>query len=90
MYLWGLLPPGLEKLTRVRLYHAICWPEENEETVRPIHDDPWCQVVIATIAFTQGFNVKPLLDNLQLGVPTTLNQLVQPEGRIGRDLVSLS
>ncbi|RDB16841.1 ATP-dependent DNA helicase RecQ [Hypsizygus marmoreus] len=90
VYLWSLLPPGLEKLKRVRLYHAMCWPDENEETIRLIRDDPRCQVVIATIAFAQGFNVKPLLDSVQLGIPSTMNQLVQQEGRIGRDLVSLA
>ncbi|KAF8056278.1 P-loop containing nucleoside triphosphate hydrolase protein [Lyophyllum atratum] len=90
IYLWSLLPPGLEKLTRVRLYHAMCWPDENEETIRLIRDDPHCQVVIATVAFAQGINVKPLLDCIQLGVPSTMNQLVQQEGRIGRDGVSLA
>ncbi|KAG6843076.1 hypothetical protein H0H93_002313, partial [Arthromyces matolae] len=89
-YLWSLLPDGPEKRTRVRLYHAMCWPEENEETVRLIRDDPKCQVIVATIAFAQGFNVKPLLDCIQLGVPSSLNQLVQQEGRIGRDGLSLS
>ncbi|KAF8057176.1 P-loop containing nucleoside triphosphate hydrolase protein [Lyophyllum atratum] len=67
VYLFSLLPPGLEKLTRVRLYHAMCWPDENEETIRLIRDDPCCQVVIATVAFAQGINVKPLLDCIQLG-----------------------
>ncbi|KAF8054716.1 hypothetical protein FPV67DRAFT_1682210 [Lyophyllum atratum] len=90
VYLWSLLPAGLEKLTRVRLYHAMCWSEENEETIRLIRDEPRCQVIIATIAFAQGFNIKPLLDSIQLGVPSSMNQLVQQEGRIGRDGVSLS
>ncbi|KAF5381943.1 hypothetical protein D9615_004202 [Tricholomella constricta] len=90
VYLWGLLPSGLEKLTRVRLYHALCWPDENEETIRLICDDPHCQIVVATVAFAQGINVKPLLDCIQLGVPSTMNQIVQQEGRIGRDQVSLA
>lgn len=41
VYLWGLLPPGNEKLTRVRLYHTLCWPEANEETVATIRGVKW-------------------------------------------------
>ncbi|KAJ7774508.1 hypothetical protein DFH07DRAFT_732431, partial [Mycena maculata] len=67
IYLIRLLPPGPRRLKRVRLYHAMCWPEENKETIRLIRDDPLCQIVIATIAFGQGFNVKSLLDSLMLG-----------------------
>lgn len=47
-------------------------------------------MVIATIALAQGFNVKTLIDSIQLGIATTLNQLVQQEGRVGRDLVTLA
>lgn len=84
IYLWSLLPPSSERLIRVRIYHAMCWPEENEQTVQLMRDDPRCQIVIATIAFAQGFNVKSLLDSIQLGIATTLNQILQEEGRAGR------
>ncbi|KAF8063645.1 hypothetical protein FPV67DRAFT_1672655 [Lyophyllum atratum] len=57
-------------------------PSRSRETERVL--------IIATIAFAQGFNIKPLLDSIQLGVPSSMNQLVQQEGRIGRDGVSLS
>ncbi|KAK7028581.1 P-loop containing nucleoside triphosphate hydrolase protein [Favolaschia claudopus] len=32
VYLLRLLPPGHERLKRVRLYHAMCWPDENDDT----------------------------------------------------------
>ncbi|KAJ7187588.1 hypothetical protein GGX14DRAFT_409058 [Mycena pura] len=50
-----------------------------------IRDDPLCQVVIATIAFGQGFNVKTLLDSVMLGVPKTVAQALQQGGRVARD-----
>jgi len=86
VFLWRLLPPGPAKLKRVRLYHAMCWPDENDETTRLLRDDPECQIVIATIAFGQGFNVKPALDSIQLGVAVSVNQIEQQRGRVGRDL----
>ncbi|KAK7015807.1 ATP-dependent DNA helicase RecQ [Favolaschia claudopus] len=85
IYLFRRLPRGPQRLRRVRLYHAICWPDENEETVRLLKDDPLCQIVVATVAFGQGFNVKPLLDSISLGVPKTVAQTLQQGGRVARD-----
>ncbi|KAJ7768604.1 P-loop containing nucleoside triphosphate hydrolase protein [Mycena maculata] len=85
VYLFRRLPRGLQRLRVVRLYHAICWPEENEETVALLRDDPLCQVVVATVAFGQGFNVKSLLDSISLGVPKTVAQTLQQGGRVARD-----
>ncbi|KAJ7108583.1 P-loop containing nucleoside triphosphate hydrolase protein [Mycena epipterygia] len=85
IYLIRLLPPGPRRLRRVRLYHALCWPDENEETVALIRDDPFCQIIVATVAFGQGFNVKSLLDSIQLGVPKTVAQALQQGGRVARD-----
>ncbi|KAJ7464089.1 P-loop containing nucleoside triphosphate hydrolase protein [Mycena latifolia] len=85
VYLFRLLPPGPRRLRRVRLYHAMCWPEENEKTVALIRDDPLCQIIVATVAFGQGFNVKSLLDSIQLGVPKTVAQALQQGGRVGRN-----
>jgi superfamily II DNA helicase RecQ len=85
VYLFRLLPPGPDKLRRIRLYHAMCWPDENEKTVALMRDDPECQIIIATIAFGQGFNVKTLLDSIQVGVPKSVSQAVQQLGRVARD-----
>ncbi|KAJ7271343.1 P-loop containing nucleoside triphosphate hydrolase protein, partial [Mycena haematopus] len=88
VYLLRLLPPGPQRLKRVRLYHAMCWPDENEETVRMIRDVPDCQIVVATVAFGQGFNIRVLLDSLMLGLPKTVAQTLQQAGRVGRDQMS--
>ncbi|KAJ6506196.1 P-loop containing nucleoside triphosphate hydrolase protein [Mycena vitilis] len=88
VYLLRQFAPGPQRLRRVRLYHAMCWPDENEETVRLIRDDSECQIVVATVAFGQGFNIKGLLDSLMLGVPKTVAQTLQQAGRVVRDQVS--
>ncbi|KAJ6527967.1 hypothetical protein DFH09DRAFT_848590, partial [Mycena vulgaris] len=85
IFLLRLLPAGRRRLTRVRLYHAMCWPDENEKTVALMRDDPMCQIIVSTVAFGQGFNVKTLLDSTQLGVAKTVAQTLQQGGRVGRD-----
>ncbi|KAJ6471023.1 P-loop containing nucleoside triphosphate hydrolase protein [Mycena sanguinolenta] len=85
VYLLRLLPPGPRRMRRVRLYHAMCWPEENEMTVALMRDDPMCQIIVATVAFGQGFNVKSLLDSIQLGLAKTVEQTIQQAGRVARD-----
>ncbi|KAJ7759723.1 P-loop containing nucleoside triphosphate hydrolase protein [Mycena maculata] len=89
VFLLRLLPPGPRRLTRVRLHHAMCWPDENEKTVALMRDDPECQIIVATVAFGQGFNLKSLLDSIQLGVAKTVPQTVQQGGRVGRDLATV-
>ncbi|KAJ7212698.1 P-loop containing nucleoside triphosphate hydrolase protein [Mycena pura] len=88
VFLLRLLPPGPRRLTRIRLYHAMCWPDENEKTVALMRDDPMCQIIVATVAFGQGFNLKSLLDSIMLGVPKTVSQTTQDAGRVGRDLAT--
>ncbi|KAJ6478356.1 P-loop containing nucleoside triphosphate hydrolase protein [Mycena sanguinolenta] len=85
VYLIRLLPPGPHRLRRIRLYHAMCWPDENEEIVKMIRDDPFCQIIVATVAFGQGFTVKSLFLSLQLRVPQTVAQALQQGGRVTRD-----
>jgi hypothetical protein len=67
------------------MYHSLRSCEENEETLRLLDEDPECQVVMATIAFANGLNVKALLDSISLGIPETVDQLFQEKGRVGRD-----
>ncbi|KAJ6595093.1 hypothetical protein DFH09DRAFT_1305775 [Mycena vulgaris] len=71
VYLWNSQPPGLNRLRRVQMYHSLRSFEDNEEILRLLEEDPLCQVVIATIAFSNGLNVKALLDSpIAAPVPT--------------------
>ena len=84
-YLWQLQPDGANKLIRARIYHSICPSEYNEETIRLIETDPRCQIVIATVAFSNGLNATTLLDSLSLDFAATLNEAWQEKGRVGRN-----
>ena len=84
-YLWRAQPDRADKLIRARIYHAICTPEYNQETIRLIETDPRCQIVIATVAFSNGLNAKMLLDSLSLEFAPTLDEAWQEKGRVGRN-----
>ncbi|KAJ7097721.1 P-loop containing nucleoside triphosphate hydrolase protein, partial [Mycena epipterygia] len=85
IYLWKALPAGRHRLRRIKMYHSLKTSEENEEILQLLDEDPECQVIIATIAFANGLNVKALLDSILLGFPETVDQLWQEKGRVGRN-----
>jgi hypothetical protein len=90
IWAWRMQPVNSDKLRRTRMYHALCSPEDNKETIRLLEEDPYCQIVFATIAFPNGLNVKSLVDSLSLGFVDTVDQAWQEKGRVGRVLRSLS
>jgi superfamily II DNA helicase RecQ len=90
VWAWRMQPDDANKLRRIRMYHALCAPEDNEGTIRLLEEDPYCQIVFATVAFANGLNVKSLINSLSLGFAETLNQMWQEKGRVGRDPHTLS
>ena len=56
VYLWKSQPTGPRRLRRVQMYHSLRSSEDNEEILRLLEDDPLCQVVIATVAFSNWLN----------------------------------
>ncbi|KAJ7772883.1 P-loop containing nucleoside triphosphate hydrolase protein [Mycena maculata] len=85
MCLWNCQQPGPGRLKRVQMYHSLRSSEDNEKILQLLEDEPECQIVIATIAFSNGLNVKALLDSIYLGFPDTVDQLWQEKGRVGRN-----
>ena len=85
VYLWKAQSPGPRRLRRVQMYHSLRSFEDNQEILRLLDHDPLCQVVIATVAFSNGLNVKALLDSISLGFPDTVDRLWQDKGRVGRN-----
>ncbi|KAF5347838.1 hypothetical protein D9758_013821 [Tetrapyrgos nigripes] len=71
-------------LRRMRVYHSMCSDEYNAQTLHMLNNDPLCQIVIATVAFANGINVRALLDSISLGVSSSFNLTWQEKGRVGR------
>ena len=78
------LAPGEDWFRRIRTYHALYSAEHNEATLDDMINDDECQVLIATVAFANGLNVKTILDSISLGVGDSIEQTWQQTGRAGR------
>jgi superfamily II DNA helicase RecQ len=81
VYIWCLQSSSADKFHRTRMYHSLCPPEYNEETICLIDNDPHCQIIICMIAFSNGINAKSILDSISLGFGDTLDNEVQKAGR---------
>ncbi|KAF8179975.1 P-loop containing nucleoside triphosphate hydrolase protein [Mycena galopus ATCC 62051] len=88
VYIWRLQPPTADKFRR--MYTSLCPPSYNEETIRLIDTDPLCQIVIATIAFSNGINAKKLLDSVSMGMSKSVDNEWQQKGRVGREAGSIA
>ena len=66
------------------MYHSIFPNEYNHETLRLLDEDLQLVVVVATVAFTNGINVRSLVDSISIGCADTLNAILQQMGRVGR------
>ncbi|KAJ7633588.1 P-loop containing nucleoside triphosphate hydrolase protein, partial [Mycena polygramma] len=84
VYIWRLHGSSADKMRRTRMYHSLCPPEYNEETIRLIDEDPHCQIILATIAFANGINAKSILNSISLGFSSSLDIVWQEKGRAGR------
>jgi superfamily II DNA helicase RecQ len=85
VYIWRMQPPTADKMRRARMYHSLCPSAYNEETIHLIETDPLCQIIIATIAFSNGINAKKILDSISLGFSKTVDITLQEKGRAGRE-----
>ncbi|KAJ7301473.1 P-loop containing nucleoside triphosphate hydrolase protein [Mycena albidolilacea] len=84
VYIWRLQPTSTNKMRRTRMYTSLCSAEYNKETIRLMDEDPEFQIILATIAFSNGINAKALLDSLTLGASASVDIMVQEKGRAGR------
>ncbi|KAJ7815090.1 hypothetical protein B0H14DRAFT_3476497 [Mycena olivaceomarginata] len=73
VYIWCLQPSTANKFCCVRMYHSRCPPAYNEETISLLDNDPQCQIIISTVAFTNGINVRKLLDSIFTGNATIIS-----------------
>jgi hypothetical protein len=61
IWAWRMQPEEADKLCRIQMYHALRDPEDNAETIRLLEEDPYCQLVFATVAFANGLNVRSFI-----------------------------
>jgi hypothetical protein len=66
------------------MYHAALPDEYNNETLALMENDSCLQVIIGTVAFTFGINVKGILDSISPRLSNTLNVSFQEKGQVGR------
>ncbi|KAK6985233.1 P-loop containing nucleoside triphosphate hydrolase protein [Favolaschia claudopus] len=81
VYIWRLQTSNTNKFRRIRMYDSLCPAKYNEKTIWLMDNDPHCQIIVATIAFSNGINCLSLLDNILLTVPRTFNNGIQHLGR---------
>lgn len=75
----------MDKLNQARVYHSICPPDYNKKTIELLETDPRLQIVISTVAFSNGLNAKSLLNSLSLGFGSTFKESWQEKGHVGRN-----
>lgn len=85
IYLWSLLEPGTYRGKRVRLFNSLTSAKHNAETMELFRDNPDTTTIVATIAFGMGVNVRNIRMIINLGLPGSVNDNVQQDGRAGRD-----
>ncbi|KAF8716103.1 hypothetical protein AX14_012422 [Amanita brunnescens Koide BX004] len=90
MYGWRQYPPGAEQLKNVRLWNSMTSTSYNANTLELFRNNVNTSVIVATIAFGMGMNIKNIMHSINLGLPDTLEALIQQNGRAGRDLQSES
>ena len=88
LYGWRQYPPGVRRLDNVRLWSSITSPSYNERTLELFATREDTTTIVASIAFGMGMNVRNITDIINLGLPSSLCNLVQQSGRAGRDLMT--
>jgi hypothetical protein len=84
MYISQLVPSH-ECLVCIRMYHAALPNDYNNETLVLMEEDSRLQIIIGTVAFTFGINVRGILDSLSLRFSKTADaNSTQEKGRTGR------
>ncbi|KAF8228293.1 hypothetical protein L208DRAFT_1216233, partial [Tricholoma matsutake] len=57
------------------IWNSLTSPSYNEETLQLFHD-PHTHVVVASITFRMGMNVKNITHSINLGIPNSCDALV--------------
>ncbi|KAH8101946.1 P-loop containing nucleoside triphosphate hydrolase protein, partial [Cristinia sonorae] len=85
LYLRQLLPKDAPRTENIKEYHSLITPEQNRRTLFQFSHSPNTFIIIATIKFSLGVDVRNVQFCINLGLPKTIEQDVQQKGRAGRD-----
>lgn len=77
--------PLQEQYTSVQVWSSITSPEYNKQTLELFANNEGTLVIVATIAFGMGMNVLNIKYSINLGLPDSLEALVQQNGHAGRN-----
>ena len=84
-YGWNSYPEGSRRLDNVRLWTSITSAAYNNRTLDLFKSEEDTSVIVASIAFGMGMNLRNITDSINLGLPTTYAGLIQQNGRAGRN-----
>lgn len=69
MYGWRQYPPGAEQLKNVRLWNSMTSASYNAHTLELFRDNVNTSVIVATVAFGMGMNIKNITHSINHGLP---------------------
>ncbi|KIM37165.1 hypothetical protein M413DRAFT_13520 [Hebeloma cylindrosporum] len=84
-YRWNLYPEGFCRLDNVRLWTSVTLSTYNNRTLDLFKSEEDTSVIITSIAFGMGMNLRNITDSINLGIPTTYAGLIQQNGCAGRN-----
>jgi len=84
-YGWNLYPEGSRRLDNVRLWTSITSAAYNKRTLDLFKSEEDTSVIVVSIAFGMGMNLRNITDSINLGLPTTYGGLIQQNRRAGQN-----
>jgi|SRR5882762_5041043 len=83
-YLHHFFPPGDGHRESVRVYNGLISSRQNEDALTAFNDDPGTLIIIATIKFGMGIDVRSAQVMVNLGLLDSVEDDLQQKGRAGR------
>ncbi|KAA1471883.1 hypothetical protein DENSPDRAFT_754974, partial [Dentipellis sp. KUC8613] len=83
-YLWRLLPPGQQRFRTVQMYNGLISSTENADALQSFSTDPGALIMIATVKFGMGIDIRNIEVSINLGLPESAEAILQQNGRAGR------
>ncbi|THH07073.1 hypothetical protein EW146_g9430 [Bondarzewia mesenterica] len=84
-YLWRTRPSGDERFRNIRMYNSLVFDKDNAETIRAFREDSDTFVIVATVKFGMGVDLRKVDASINLGLPDSAEAILQQNGRAGRD-----